>query len=157
MEITISLEFENLNVDENILLEIRRAVKTIGKIYDVESSEVSITLTNDEKIHILNKTYRGIDRPTDVLSFAFRESDEPEIIYDNDEVNVKESLGDIIISVERAKIQADEYNHSLLREIVFLTVHGMLHLLGYDHMKEEDRIEMENEQKFIMEQLGIKR
>ena len=159
MEINISKEVENINVDENILKEINRAVNLIGKLYDVEDSEVSITLTDDENIHELNKNYRSIDRPTDVLSFAFRESDEPDIFFDNDsESDIKvDVLGDIIISAERAQSQAKEYGHSFLREMVFLTVHGMLHLLGYDHMEDEERREMEEEQKFVMSKLGIGR
>ena len=157
MNITISQTLPDLNISEEILSEIKRAVEMIAKLYDVEDSEVSITLTDDETIHELNKKYRGIDRPTDVLSFAFRESDEPEIVYDTEEEKAEESLGEIIISVEKAASQAEEYGHNLLREIVFLTVHGMLHLLGYDHMEEEERLEMENEQKFIMEKLGIMR
>lgn len=160
MEIIVSTEPENLNVDEEIISEIKRAVLTIGELYDVENSEVSITLTNDKTIHELNKNYRGIDRPTDVLSFAFRESDEPKINFDSeevDEINKIDVLGDIIISIERAEIQAEDYGHSFKREIIFLTVHGMLHLLGYDHIEENDRLEMEQEQKFIMERLGIDR
>ena len=161
MKIIISKEPENLeinknNKNENFELEIERAVELIGKFYDVEDSEVSITLTNDKKIHELNKNYRGIDKATDVLSFAFHESEEPEIIFDEEE-SVNDVLGDIIISVERAAEQAEEYGHSFKREVVFLTVHGMLHLLGYDHMEEDDRIEMEMEQNFIMNKLGISR
>ena len=156
MKIIISKDQTNLEVDENILKDIEFAVEIMGKIYDVENCEVSITLTNDKKIHELNKKYRGIDRPTDVLSFAFRESDEPEIIFD-DKNEIDDLLGDIIISIERAKQQAEEYGHSFKREIVFLTVHGMLHLLGYDHMEEAERIEMETEQRFVMEKLGIDR
>jgi len=112
-----------------------------------------VTLTNNEYIHQLNKQYRGIDRPTDVLSFALNESEEPEI-EDGPDVNV---LGDLIISVERAQEQAADYGHSVRREVAFLTVHGMLHLLGYDHMEEADRLEMEAEQRFVMEKLGIPR
>lgn len=152
MEIIISKDPENLNVDEKIIDEIKKAVEIIGELYDLKNFSVSITLTNDEIIHELNKNYRGIDRPTDVLSFAFRESDEPEIFDSEIEI-----LGDIIISIERAKIQSEEYGHSFLREIIFLTVHGMLHLLGYDHIEESERLEMETEQKFIMEKLGIGR
>lgn len=141
-----------VEVDEKILSEILRAADVAGKLYGCENSELSITLTDDKNIHALNKKYRNIDRPTDVLSFAFRESEEPEIL--NAEVEI---LGDIIISLERAKVQAEEFGHSFLREVIFLEVHGLLHLLGYDHIEEEDRIEMEAEQKFIMEQLGIGR
>ena len=81
------------------------------------------------------------------------ESDEPEVA-DGPDVNV---LGDLIISVERAKEQAADYGHSVKREIAFLTVHGMLHLLGYDHMEEAERLEMENEQRYVMKKLGIPR
>ena len=152
MKILIDKNPENLDVEKNIEDEMIRAAEIVGKIYGVEKSEVSITLTDDKNIHELNKKFRKIDRPTDVLSFAFRESDEPKIL--NAEF---ETLGDIIISVERAKIQAEDFGHSFLREIIFLEVHGLLHLLGYDHIEEDDRIEMENEQKFVMEKIGITR
>lgn len=152
MNTTIDFVPENLRVDEKILAEILRAADVVGKLYEVENSELSVTLTNDEKIHWLNKTYRGIDRPTDVLSFAFHESDEPEIFGETVDV-----LGDIIISVERAQAQAEEFGHSFLREIIFLEVHGLLHLLGYDHIEDADRIEMEAEQRFIMAELKIGR
>ena len=131
----------------------RSASDNVFVLYGVESGEVSVTLTDNVYIHTLNRDYLCIDRPTDVLSFALNESDEPEVA-DGPDVNV---LGDLIISVERAKEQAADYGHSVKREIAFLTVHGMLHLLGYDHMEEEDRIEMENEQRYVMEQLGISR
>ena len=158
MEIIVSADCKELNIDNEILDEIKNAIETIGKLYGVENSEVSVNLTDDKTIHKLNKDYRGIDRPTDVLSFAFRESEEPQIFYGSeDDGNIIDTLGDIIISVERAKFQAEEYGHSLRREIIFLTVHGMLHLLGYDHMEEKERIEMEQEQKFIMDKLGITR
>lgn len=156
MEIIISKEPETIDIDKPIIEDIKHAVETIGELYDVKDSEVSITLTDDKTIHDLNRNYRGIDRPTDVLSFAFHESDEPAIITDDVDEAI-DTLGDIIISVERAKSQAEDYGHSLRREIVFLTVHGMLHLLGYDHMEESDRLEMEKEQEYIMSQLGISR
>ena len=149
----INIESE-VEIDESMLADIQRALELAGEIYGVENSEVSVTLTNDQRIHELNLQYRGIDRPTDVLSFAFRDSDEPEIFSDADQPEI---LGDIIISIDRAKSQAEEFGHSIRREIVFLTVHGILHLLGYDHMEETDRLEMESEQKFMMERLGISR
>ena len=144
MEIIIGREPEDLQLPEAMgSLEemeniVRRAVEITGPLYDVENSEVSVTLTCDEYIHKLNLEYRGLDRPTDVLSFAFVDSEEPEI-EDGPETEV---LGDIIISLERAWAQAQEYGHSMERELSFLTVHGMLHLLGYDHMTEEDKAEM---------------
>ncbi len=154
MTIAVNTDPETLEVDEAIRAEIERAVKTMGELYDAADCEVSITLTDDAHIHELNKKYRGIDRPTDVLSFALHESDEPEIIYEDAQ---PDALGDIVVSVERARAQSIEYGHSFKREIIFLIVHGMLHLLGYDHIDEADRLEMESEQKFVMTELSIGR
>lgn len=97
---------------------------------------LSVTFVNNEFIHKMNKEYRGIDRPTDVISFAFLddEKDREKILKSKCPV----SLGDIYISVEKAEEQAKEYGHSIKRELSFLFVHGLLHLLGYDHMTEED-------------------
>ena len=144
---------EELEFSQEIEENVRAAAEKTAELYDVPTAEVSITLTNNEYIHKLNLEYRKIDRPTDVLSFALNESEEPDVEGGPD-VNV---LGDIIISVERANEQAEEYGHSLKREMAFLTVHGMLHLLGYDHMEEEERKEMEEEQRYVMEKLGIPR
>ena len=152
MNTTISFEPKTLTIENNLFEEILRAADVVGKIYGVENCELSITLTDDKNIHALNKKFRGVDRPTDVLSFAFRESDEPEVFGADFEI-----LGDVIISLERAKFQAEEFGHSFLREIIFLEVHGLLHLLGYDHIQEEERQEMETEQRFIMNKLGIGR
>ena len=152
MNTTIGFEPETLSVDENLFAQILRAADTVGEIYGVENSELSITLTDDEHIHALNKKFRGVDRATDVLSFAFHESDEPEILDATVDV-----LGDVIISLERAAAQAQEFGHSFLREVIFLEVHGLLHLLGYDHVDDDDRREMEAEQKFVMSTLGIER
>ena len=153
MEVIISNYPEELTFPQEYIDNVKAAAEMVGKLYDVENGEVSITLTNNAYIHTLNKQYRGIDRPTDVLSFALNESEEPEI-EGEPEVDV---LGDLIISVERAEEQAADYGHSVRREMAFLTVHGMLHLLGYDHMEEEERAEMENEQRVVMEALGIPR
>ena len=152
MNTTISFEPKTLTIENNLFEEILRAADVVGKIYGVENCELSITLTDDKNIHALNKKFRGVDRPTDVLSFAFRESDEPEVFGADFEI-----LGDVIISLERAKFQAEEFGHSFLREIIFLEVHGLLHLLGYDHVQEDERQEMETEQRFIMNKLGIGR
>jgi len=149
---TISFEPETLTAEENLLAEILRAADVVGEIYGVASAELSVTLTDDEHIHALNKKFRGVDRATDVLSFAFRESNEPEVIGADFEI-----LGDVIISLERAAAQAKEFGHSFLREVIFLEVHGLLHLLGYNHIDDGERREMEAEQKFIMTRLGIGR
>ena len=153
MEIEIRTEPETLAVSEEETAAVRRAILTVGRLYGAEDAEVSVTLTDDAHIHVLNRAYRSVDRPTDVLSFALTESEEPEIVGGRG----NEVLGDLVISLERVAAQADEYGHSPLRELSFLTVHGMLHLLGYDHMEEADRREMEEEQRIVMEELGISR
>ncbi len=153
MNVIMSTCPEELEFSKEIEENVRAAAEKTAELYDVPNAEVSITLTNNQYIHKLNLEYRKIDRPTDVLSFALNESEEPDVEGGPD-VNV---LGDIIISVERAEEQAAEYGHSLKREMAFLTVHGMLHLLGYDHMEEEERKEMEEEQRYVMDKLGIPR
>ena len=153
MEITIGREPENLDVPQEALDAVRRAVLTVGELYGVMDAEVSVTLTDDAHIHVLNRDYRSVDRPTDVLSFALTESEEPAIL----DAPYGVVLGDLVISLERVAAQAEEYGHSVLRELSFLTVHGMLHLLGYDHIEEEERLEMEEEQRRVMEELGIQR
>ena len=153
MEIAIGKEPDTLEVPQEDVDAVRRAVLTVGRLYGALDAEVSVTLTNDAHIHALNRDYRGVDRPTDVLSFALTESEEPEIFDAPGGV----VLGDLVISLERAAAQAETYGHSFLRELSFLTVHGMLHLLGYDHIKEEERLEMEEEQRHVMDALGIAR
>ena len=153
MEVEIRCEPEDLAVSAADVEAVRRAVLTVGRLYGAADAEVSVTLTDDAHIHVLNRTYRSIDRPTDVLSFALMESEEPEIVG----AKQHEVLGDLVISLERAQAQAEEYGHSALRELSFLTVHGMLHLLGYDHIEEGERLEMEEEQRHVMEELGIAR
>lgn len=120
-----------------------------------EECEISISIVDNEEIHQINKQFRGIDRPTDVLSFPQLTFEEGEIMDRNEKGEVV--LGDIIISLERAREQAAEYGHSLKREIAFLTAHSMLHLLGYDHMEPEEEAEMFAKQKEILEQAGIPR
>lgn len=116
------------------------------------ASEVSLLLVDDAYIHQLNREYRGIDRPTDVLSFALREETGEEPHY----LPVPEDnlLGDIIISMETAARQAIEYGHSLDREMAYLAVHGCLHLLGYDHETEEEKRRMREKEEKILEMVG---
>ena len=116
--------------------------------------EVSVSFTDNAGIWELNKKFRGIDRPTDVLSFPLfdydGESEEPPV----DEL--MGMLGDIVLSLEQARVQAEEYGHSFEREVAFLTVHSMLHLLGYDHETgEEDEADMRRRQSEIMERMGL--
>lgn len=126
-------------------------------------TEVNVVITDNDGIHQVNKEYRNIDRPTDVLSFPMIEYEEAgnfDIIDENNEdvFNPETGelvLGDIMISIEKVKEQALDYDHSELRELAFLTAHSMLHLFGYDHMEEEERKVMEEAQRSIMEGLKI--
>ncbi|MBP2645738.1 MAG: metalloprotease ybeY [Firmicutes bacterium] len=118
-----------------------------------ECSEVSVVFVDDEAIRELNRDYRGKDMATDVLSFALEEGEEPEIIGGPEEA----LLGDIIISLETANRQAQEYGHSPERELAYLAVHGMLHLVGYDHEQEDDKAKMRRQEEEILMALGINR
>lgn len=128
-------------------------------------TDISVTLTDNETIHNLNKEYRGVDFPTDVLSFPAitfeQEADfsvvenQPMDYFDPDSGNL--FLGDIIISLDKVEEQAIAYGHSMERELAFLTAHSMLHLSGYDHMVEDERIRMEALQENILTKAGYKR
>jgi probable rRNA maturation factor len=120
-----------------------------------ENTEVSITFVNNNEIQEINRDYRNLDKPTDVISFALEETTEGEVEIVGDDIPV--ILGDIIISVEKAKEQAEEYNHSFERELGFLAVHGLLHLLGYDHMTEQDEKEMFQKQEEILGEFNLGR
>ena len=117
---------------------------------NAEGSIFSIIFVGDEEIHQINRDYRGVDRITDVISFAFE--DDGEKLYNDIRV-----LGDIYICIPQMKRQAKEYGHSEKRELSFLTVHGLLHLLGYDHMTEEDEKVMFGLQEMILDEQNIKR
>lgn len=118
----------------------------------VNNAVFSITFINDDKMHELNKTYRNIDRTTDVLSFAFEDS------IDGFSSNIPiRMLGDIYISIDKAHEQALSYGHSYLRELSFLMIHGFLHLLGYDHMESDDEKVMFERQEEILNGYGIER
>ncbi|MBS4173574.1 rRNA maturation RNase YbeY [Bacillus sp. FJAT-49736] len=119
------------------------------------NSEVSITFVSNERIQEINKEYRDKDQPTDVISFAMEELGEGEMEING--IDLPRVLGDIIISVSKAHEQANEYGHPFSRELGFLALHGFLHLLGYDHMTEEDEKEMFGLQKDILDDYGLKR
>ena len=115
----------------------------------LDNVEFNIIFVDRKKIHEINKEYRGIDRETDVISFA---------LEDNMDISLDHRLlGDIYICIEKAYEQAKEYGHSNLREIAFLMIHGLLHLLGYDHMKEEEEKIMFKKQEDILDEYGIRR
>ncbi|GGN96746.1 rRNA maturation RNase YbeY [Saccharibacillus kuerlensis] len=165
---SLQLEWSNeqseYEVSEALIGQLRQLLDAAGEAEGVTDGEVALTFVDDEEIHRLNKQFRNIDRPTDVLSFAMRESaeDEPEITYeieegDESELQFDEMLGDIIISVPRAIAQSEDYGHSVEREIGFLFVHGFLHLLGYDHQTEEDEAEMIGKQEAVLQRIGLTR
>jgi probable rRNA maturation factor len=140
---------EQMNIIEQLL-------NYAAEIEHVPSgAEVGISFVDNERIRIINRDYRGKDQPTDVISFALEEKGEGEVeIVDAD---IPPLLGDIIISIPKAKEQAEEYGHSFMRELGFLAVHGFLHLLGYDHKTEEEEKIMFSKQKDILERYGLKR
>lgn len=127
--------------------------------------EVSVTLVTKEEIHRLNKEFRQVDRPTDVLSFPMMEYDRPADFsgrtFEQSLTLSPETgeiiLGDIVLCSQVVREQAEEYGHSELREFSFLVVHSLLHLFGYDHIREDERMEMEQQQKKIMKELHIER
>lgn len=119
--------------------------------------DVYITLTNNVEIHKINKEYRDVDRPTDVLSFPMYERDDIQTLKEDTNDEIEKILGDIIISIEKVEEQANEYGHSFERELAYLVTHGMLHLLGYDHMIEEEKKVMRCREEEILEMLKISR
>ncbi len=120
-----------------------------------EGTEVSITFVDNDRIQEINREYRDKDQPTDVISFALEEMGEGEIVIISEDI--PKLLGDIIISIPKAREQAKDYGHSFARELGFLAVHGFLHLLGYDHMTQEDEEKMFSRQKEILEAYGLER
>ena len=146
---------EKYKVSYNLKMLLREAIETTLDFEDFNAvCEVSVTFTDNEGIRELNKKFRELDKPTDVLSFPLLDFE-----GDCEEPPIDElisNLGDIVISLERAKEQAEEFGHSFAREVAFLTVHSMLHLLGYDHEKgEEEDKEMRARQSEIMKIMGL--
>ena len=137
--------------------------KVVRKCFKEEKLEnlniyLSIMLTNNEYIKRVNNDYRQIDKETDVLSFPMFEKNEiDEIVKNQNKFPIKEALGDIIISVEKVKEQAEEYNHSFERELAYMIVHGFYHLMGYDHIEENDKKIMREKEEKILQELNIKR
>ena len=125
-------------------------VKYLVKKLKLDKCEFNIIIVDNDKIHKINKEYRNVDRPTDVISFAME--DNMDIKYEDFRL-----LGDIYISIDKCYEQAKEYEHSRVREICFLATHGILHLLGYDHMEEEEEKEMFGLQEELLDGYDIKR
>ena len=155
----LKIYFENDQEKHSIHYKLKMLIRhTILETLDYEGMEndveVSVTFVDDEGIRELNKRFRNMDKPTDVLSFPLLdyegESEEP--FFDE----LCHNLGDIVISLERAMAQANEFGHSFEREVAFLTAHSMLHLLGYDHeLSDDDDADMRKRQNDIMERLGL--
>ncbi|HHZ03262.1 MAG TPA: rRNA maturation RNase YbeY [Tissierellia bacterium] len=145
----INVLFDNrqevMEITEDMEKSIEKAVEEVLEAENLKGDfEVSISFVTNEEIKELNRDYRNVDRETDVLSFPMDEEFDDVIL-----------LGDIVISTEKIIEQAKEFNHSLEREMIYLTVHSMLHLLGYDHLQESEKVEMREREKEIMKNLKI--
>lgn len=139
-------------VDEEIeeLSNLKEFLYKVCNDEKLDNVMFNVIIVDDEKIHEINKEYRGIDRPTDVISFAL----EDDKTFNRSDIRV---LGDIYISLDKVKSQSNEYGHSFKRELYFLALHGLLHLLGYDHMTKEDEKVMFDKQEEVLSRYGIER
>ncbi len=137
------------NLDDE-LSKLKEFLINVSKDEKLGNVICNVIIVDNDKIHEINKQYRNIDRETDVISFAL----EDDKSFNTTEVRM---LGDIYISIDRVRSQAEEYGHSFKRELYFLAIHGLLHLLGYDHMKEEDEKVMFAKQEEVLNRYGIKR
>lgn len=158
MEQLADIQYEQ--IDQNVEYEnlINKVVNECFKTEGLDKLKlyISITLTVPEVIKEANKKYRNIDKATDVLSFPMFEREELETLIKNN-YDVEDVLGDLIISIPRVKEQAIEYGHSFERELAYMVVHGFYHLMGYDHMEEDDKKEMRQKEDEVLNKLGITR
>ena len=143
--------FNEINIEIEELSTMKEVLKYACEKEKLTNVNFNVIIVDNEYIHKINKEYRKIDRETDVITFALEDEDSIKL---PDEIRI---LGDIYISIDKAKSQAEEYGHSLKRELCFLAVHGFYHLLGYDHMTEEDEKVMFKKQKEVLEGYGITR
>ena len=149
------------DIEENKSYE-KLIEKVLTKCFEEEHLEnshlcITVTLTNPENIREINKEYRNIDRATDVLSFPMFEKEELDEKIKKNDFEHEDMLGDIIISIERVEEQAKEYGHSFERELSYMLVHGFYHLMGYDHIKEEDKLKMRPKEEKVLNDLKITR
>lgn len=152
-------EITYLDIEENKEYE-KTIKKVIQKCFEEEGLSdskliMTITLTTPENIRKINKEYRNVDKATDVLSFPMFEKNELDEKIENKEFYHEDVLGDIIISIEKVKEQAEEYGHSFERELSYMLVHGFYHLMGYDHIEEKDKKEMRPKEEKILNDLKI--
>ena len=154
-------QLEYLDLEENNKYEeiIKKVIAQCFKEEKLENSKlyISITLTTPEHIHEINKQYRNVDRATDVLSFPMFEKDELDEKIRTQNFEHEDVLGDIVISIEKVEEQAKEYGHSFERELSYMLVHGFYHLMGYDHIEEEDKKIMRPKEEKILNKLKITR
>ena len=155
VKVVISNDQSEIRIPTGVRMLVRRCCTAVLVQEEFDgSAEVSVTFVDDDEIHRLNKEYRNIDRSTDVLSFPLGENG----VYDTNYDTGAKMLGDIVISIPHALDQADRYGHSLQREIGFLTVHSMLHLLGYDHVNGGmESVRMREKEEAVLTQMGLKR
>ena len=155
VKVRISNDQKEIRVPSGLRLLIRRCCHAVLEEEGFEgNAEVSVRFVDNETIRELNSQFRNIDKPTDVLSFPLGENG----VYDTDLTTGAKLLGDIVISIPKATEQAEEYNHTLQREIGFLTVHSMLHLLGYDHENGGiDEVHMREKEETVLTKIGLKR
>lgn len=155
VKVIITNDQKHVKIPTGMRMLVRRCCTAVLTLEHFDgSAEVNVRFVDDEEIHRLNKEFRNVDNSTDVLSFPLGENDK----YDVNPESGAKMLGDIVISMEHAIEQADRYSHSLQREVGFLTVHSMLHLLGYDHMSEGiETVRMREKEETVLTQLGLKR
>ena len=154
-------QIEFLDIEEKKEYEdiIKKVVEQCFKEEKLENSKlyISITLTTPEHIREINKEYRNIDKETDVLSFPMFEKNEIEEMIKRNNFEHEDVLGDIVISIDKVERQAIEYGHSFERELAYMIVHGFYHLMGYDHIREEDKVIMRPKEEKVLTDLGIGR
>ncbi len=143
--------FNNTKEEIEELETVKEVLEHAIKKEKLDKVEFNVIIVDNNYIHELNKNYRSIDRETDVITFALEDDDK---VVNGSDTRV---LGDIYISIDKAKAQAEEYGHSFLREICFLAVHGFYHLLGYDHQTKEEEVVMFGKQEEVLSECGIKR
>lgn len=153
------LEYKDIEENKEYEKIIKRVVEQCFKEEGLLDSKlyISITLTNPENIRKINNEFRNIDRETDVLSFPMFEKQELDEMIKNKDFKYEDVLGDIVISIKRVEEQAEEYGHSFEREFSYMLVHGFYHLMGYDHIKEEDKLVMRPKEENVLDKLNIKR
>ncbi len=154
-ELVVSNEHSELEVDRVWINSLEGLTQKVVTAELNRDAEVSLVFVDDKRIQELNRDYREKDTPTDVLSFPMYEFSQPGYLQGVEEETLL--LGDIVISLDTAIRQADEYGHPLQREISFLFLHGLLHLLGYDHLQEEDRVQMRDREEQYLAAVGLTR